>query len=37
MYHPDLVGDEVIYFREFCDGDIEVCASSEKGADNYNQ
>ena len=34
MYHPDLVGDDVIYFRDFCGVDIEVCASSEKGAGN---
>ena len=33
MYHPDLVGNDVIYFGEFCDSDLEVCASSEKGAE----
>ena len=37
MYHPDLVGDDVIYFREFCGDDIEVCVSSEKGAGNPEQ
>ena len=37
MYHPDLVVDDVIYFGEFCGDDIEVCASSEKGAGNPKQ
>ena len=37
MYHPDLVEDDVIYFGEFCGGDIEVCVSSEKGAEISKQ
>ena len=30
LYHPDLTGDDVLYFGEFCSDD-ESCDTSEKG------
>ena len=32
LFHPDLTGDDVLYFGEFCSDDDDSCETSEKGS-----